>query len=152
MNERVREYIDIMYDVMRVAGSRTVHAEAVFEGAHWLKEYAGKCSRLHGHTWLLEVEVELDAVEAQRVIEENNGMMWDFTNIKKVVEKFDHTCLNEGMEKQPTAENISEEIYKILRPSFLFDVGIVTVRLYETAVRKEAYVEFTKVHVNEEIE
>ena len=29
-----------------------------FEAAHWLPHHPGKCWKLHGHTWTVEVELK----------------------------------------------------------------------------------------------
>lgn len=81
-----------------------------FDAAHFLPNYKGKCENLHGHTYRLDVEVEgkirLD------------GMVVDFNEIKKVVDKevtdkLDHENLNQAL-NSPTAENIAEWIWKTL--------------------------------------
>ena len=48
----------------------TVSAQAHYDAAHFLRHYEGKCSRLHGHRYVVEVAVqatELDDV--RRLIE-----------------------------------------------------------------------------------
>jgi 6-pyruvoyltetrahydropterin/6-carboxytetrahydropterin synthase len=100
-----------------------------FDSAHRLVGYLGKCRACHGHRWVVEIEVEgseLDEV----------GMLWDFTNVKKIKELFDHktilkyceenkeiikvlkkVCGEDSvylMDDNPTAENLSREILTIL--------------------------------------
>ena len=73
-----------------------------FDGAHFLPGYEGKCSRLHGHTWKVEVTFE-------GVVSKESGMVIDFLILDKVVGKYvsvlDHHLLNDTLE-MPTAENI----------------------------------------------
>jgi queuosine biosynthesis protein QueD len=58
-----------------------------FEASHILPEHPGKCSRLHGHSWVLHVFVEGD-------INPKTGFVMDFADLshytKAVVESLDH--------------------------------------------------------------
>jgi len=47
-----------------------------FQAAHFLKEYEGKCERIHGHTFQVEVNLRIDKLD-------NTGIGIDFTEIKK---------------------------------------------------------------------
>lgn len=80
----------------------------IFDSAHKLKNYKGKCKNLHGHTYVLCVTVD-------GKIDKKSGMVMDFSEFKKVVEKrviiiLDHNYINKII-KQPTAENISVWIW-----------------------------------------
>lgn len=76
-----------------------------FDAAHFLPDYDGKCSRVHGHTWKVEVKI---------CGEVENGNLIDFTLFKEIVDKvisaLDHTLLNNTI-VVPTAENISQFIW-----------------------------------------
>lgn len=74
-------------------------------GAHYLKlDYPSKCKSYHGHNWV--VIVHCKAKELNK-----NGMVEDFALIKKAIkDKLDHTCLNEQLSFNPTAENIAKWI------------------------------------------
>jgi 6-pyruvoyltetrahydropterin/6-carboxytetrahydropterin synthase len=85
---------------------------ANFSAAHRLRNYQGKCERLHGHNYRVHVT-------ARSVSVGEDGMVIDFGDLKRatnlVLERFDHSYLNEikpfdGIE--PSAENIA---------AFLFD-------------------------------
>ncbi len=70
-------------------------------GSHSLKlDYDSPCANLHGHNWIITVEVEGDFLDP-------NGMLIDFTHIKEVVDVLDHENLNEVFPFQPSAENIA---------------------------------------------
>ena len=88
-----------------------ISIEKYFSAAHALREYKGKCERLHGHNWRVLVVVggqKLDKI----------GMLIDFSELKKILEgallNLDHSYLNETepFDKiNPTAENIAEYIF-----------------------------------------
>ncbi len=115
----------------------TLHTEVAIDSCHELKGYDGACSRLHGHTWFLEVWVRGASPDLNK-----DGILFDFGNVKKIKEKYDHRYLNDisPFDKiNPTAENISMQFYKELRedyPHLSFKI-----RLYETKVGKETYCE-----------
>jgi 6-pyruvoyltetrahydropterin/6-carboxytetrahydropterin synthase len=79
----------------------TISKRIEIAGAHCLKlDYESKCNNLHGHNWVIWVHCKSDKLN-------ENGMIIDFVEIKKVVSKLDHACLNDFVE-QPTAENIAK--------------------------------------------
>jgi len=96
----------------------TIHAH--FDAAHRLRDYKGKCARLHGHTWQIEAVVQGKSLD-------NTGMLIDFKLLKEllgnVIDEFDHRCINElpGFADDvpdtmnPTAENIAHYIYEKLQ-------------------------------------
>jgi 6-pyruvoyltetrahydropterin/6-carboxytetrahydropterin synthase len=119
----------------------TVTKRFEFEAAHRLPEYDGKCSRVHGHRFQLEIEV------SGRVIDEGpkRGMILDFGDLKRivqerVVEKLDHQYLNDlsDLSFVPTAENLVMWIVGELRYVLL---GLFRVRLWETST---SYCEWKK--------
>lgn len=102
-----------------------------FDAAHHLPNYEGKCSRLHGHTWVLEVEVSGNLVLGGS----EQGMVIDFSDLKgivqqEIIEELDHTLLNDLI-SNPTAENILLWIRKKLG-SFGEELKVTRLRLYET--------------------
>ncbi|MBM7855288.1 6-pyruvoyltetrahydropterin/6-carboxytetrahydropterin synthase [Desulfohalotomaculum tongense] len=89
--------------------------KTTFDAAHRLCGYQGDCSRVHGHTWTVEV-----AVSGGRL--NSIGMLMDFKDLKKIVKKtideLDHNYINQlpafaggKEESNPTAENLSRYIY-----------------------------------------
>ena len=84
-----------------------------FQAAHFLKEYKGKCERVHGHTFQVEVAIEVGELDA-------TGLGIDFTVIKrKLAEALpDHTLLNDVYDFNPSAENLARRLYAELRQSF----------------------------------
>lgn len=89
-----------------------VSVRQYFAAAHSLRDYQGKCERLHGHNY--RVDVELKGHELTK-----NGMVVDFTSLRQALEKvlarLDHQHLNDikPFDKiNPTAENIAKVIYE----------------------------------------
>jgi 6-pyruvoyltetrahydropterin/6-carboxytetrahydropterin synthase len=50
-----------------------------FEASHVLPRHKGKCSRLHGHSWVLEVSVSGD-------VNPDTGFVMDFAEISEIME------------------------------------------------------------------
>lgn len=61
-----------------------------FEASHILPKHPGKCSRLHGHSWVLHVSVE-------GVVNKDTGFVKDYAEISEIVkpliERLDHRHL-----------------------------------------------------------
>lgn len=76
-----------------------------FSAAHRLElDYPSKCSSMHGHNWQVTVFCCAEKLNS-------NGMVVDFTHIKRtVIDRLDHTVLNEVLPFNPTAENIARWI------------------------------------------
>lgn len=107
-----------------------------FEAAHCLPGYPGKCARLHGHNWTIEVCVGSETLNEL-------GMVIDFKVLKKhvanVTDKLDHHYLNELDEwqfKLPTAEHIAQYVYRELDKSLsaeIPEIRILYVKTWESA-------------------
>ena len=85
--------------------------------AHQLRlTYRSKCEYLHGHNWIITVYCRARELD-------KNGMVVDFTEIKKLVqEKLDHKNLNDVLYFNPTAENIAEWICSRIPSCFKVEV------------------------------
>ncbi|QCR44239.1 6-carboxytetrahydropterin synthase QueD [Curtobacterium sp. SGAir0471] len=97
-----------------------------FEAAHVLPWHRGKCSRLHGHSYRLEVTITgpLDV----------NGIVTDFGEIRQIVDAhvvqvLDHTYLNDRFDN-PTVELVASWVFETLEPHLR---GLTSVRMWETA-------------------
>ncbi|HEY8297440.1 MAG TPA: 6-carboxytetrahydropterin synthase QueD [Candidatus Baltobacteraceae bacterium] len=101
-----------------------------FEAAHVLPYHDGKCSRLHGHSYRLEVAI----AGPLRQDGPARGMIEDFDTIKAVVHRhvidvLDHQNLNDVLEN-PTCERIVAWVWERLAAHL---PGLDTLVLWETA-------------------
>jgi 6-pyruvoyltetrahydropterin/6-carboxytetrahydropterin synthase len=106
--------------------------EESFDAAHCLRNYGGKCERLHGHRF--KVVVRLKATKLNET-----GLAYDFTvlraQLKKVLSAYDHQNLSEvkPFDKiNPSSENIATVIYKKMSPLFKADVKLEAVEVWES--------------------
>ena len=122
--------------------------------SHSLKlSYRSKCENLHGHNWIITVYCRSEVLN-------EDGMVVDFTHIKEtVMGRLDHRNLNEVVSFNPTAENMSKDIYKttnnlltralidenskLLKPGegYTPDISISKIRLHETTTGYTEYYE-----------
>ena len=91
----------------------TLTVKEHFDAAHFLKNYNGKCAKVHGHTWAIDVEIEGNILD-------EIGMVVDFSDVKKTVRKLlpDHEFLNEVIPVNPTAENLSKYFFEMFKEEF----------------------------------
>jgi 6-pyruvoyltetrahydropterin/6-carboxytetrahydropterin synthase len=92
-----------------------ISVEKDFDAAHFLRGYKGKCESLHGHRFKVIVTVQTKQLD-------EIGMGYDFSVLKQqlgeILEKFDHTCLNDLRQfkkNNPSSENIAVSIYSDLQ-------------------------------------
>jgi 6-pyruvoyltetrahydropterin/6-carboxytetrahydropterin synthase len=100
--------------------SWTLKVRDKFQAAHYLREYKGKCEKIHGHTFQVEIEIKVAKLDKA-------GIGIDFTDIKKRLTEAlpDHTLLNDVYPFNPSAENLSRHFYRELKK--LYPVKAVTV-------------------------
>ena len=94
--------------------------KASFDSAHFLKDYEGKCSNIHGHRWTVEIEVGAETLESDT---QNRGMVVDFSNLKKdlreLADHFDHSLIMEiGSLRQATEDALIAENLRIVKVDF----------------------------------
>ena len=110
-----------------------INVRAHYDSAHFLREYKGKCERLHGHRYEVEVALGFEQLGP-------GGIAFDFTDAKRalreITEELDHQNLNdlpafEGIET--SAENQARYIFDTMR-SRLGDAGrnVLYARVWET--------------------
>lgn len=123
-------------EVEAVMSEATIAKTFRFEASHVLPNHAGKCSRPHGHSYVLVVEAAGPVRPADGSSSE--GMVLDFSELdlawKSTVEPLvDHRYLNEQMPNDllpTTAENIARWLLELFRKR-VDQVTAVTV--WETA-------------------
>ncbi len=98
-----------------------------FDAAHHLPGYNGKCSKIHGHTYMVEAIIDGPVGE--------DGFVMDFYKLKKMLSSIlvdlDHNDLNEII-PNPTAERIADCIYRRLKGSLDGNaIRLVSVKLWE---------------------
>jgi 6-pyruvoyltetrahydropterin/6-carboxytetrahydropterin synthase len=132
-----------------------VTREFAFETAHVLYNYDGPCRNVHGHSYRLFVTVT--GTPADDISNVKNGMVIDFTDLKKIVlgeivDQFDHAVVvsshfdrekREMMSKtfgntvvvdyQPTCENLVADFAARIKNRLPEGVRLYSLKLYETA-------------------
>ncbi|MDP3730163.1 MAG: 6-carboxytetrahydropterin synthase QueD [Candidatus Omnitrophota bacterium] len=101
-----------------------IKVKSNFSAAHNLRNYHGKCERLHGHNWNIE------AIFVYKSLSEA-GMAVDFKEAKRLLEsvlgKFDHSYLNETeafKRLNPTSENMAKLIYDGIKKNNRFIASV----------------------------
>jgi len=113
-----------------------------FDAAHSLPYYKGKCANLHGHSFLLDVEVSGQVQDQGEKI----GMIVDFADLKAlvndaVIDRVDHIYLNDHI-KNPTAETLVELfVHRLDKLMFANNLELERLRLYET---EDSYAEWRR--------
>ena len=71
---------------------------------------------LHGHNWIVVVYCRARELDA-------NGMVTDFTHIKRrVMDRLDHTAINDVVDFNPTSENMARWICEQIPNCYRVDV------------------------------
>ena len=103
-----------------------------FSAAHRLPRYPGRCFRMHGHSYRLQVIL-------RGVPHKNTGMVVDFHDVEAAVgpliRQIDGSCWNDVLDN-PTAEAIVVWCWRRLRPSL---PALDELKLWETDTCHVAY-------------
>ena len=119
----------------------TVSAQAHYDAAHFLRNYHGKCAKLHGHRYVVEAVVELTELD-------ESGIAFDFADLKAALralaDGLDHENLNElpqfdGVET--SAENQARYFFEELRKRLPEPAagGLVYARIWESPTQWAQY-------------
>lgn len=86
-----------------------------FSSSHQLRHYQGKCENLHGHNFIVEVEVQGSQLDSRL------GILMDFKELKRmlkeVTDSLDHKHLNDlpaFAEDNPSSELLARYVYREL--------------------------------------
>jgi len=110
-----------------------LNVKAHYDAAHFLRNYHGKCEKLHGHRYEVEAGLAFDDVGP-------GGMAYDFGDAKRhlraVADRLDHENINElppFTRIEPSAENQARWIFEQMQ-GLLGDRAehLVYVRVWET--------------------
>jgi 6-pyruvoyltetrahydropterin/6-carboxytetrahydropterin synthase len=103
-----------------------------FSAAHFLENYKGKCEKMHGHTF--EIEVHFRTNELNR-----SGISIDFGDIKEYLRQLvpDHKVLNEVFPFSPSAENLARHFFEQIKMKY----PVVKVLVWESDDAGAAYAE-----------
>jgi 6-pyruvoyltetrahydropterin/6-carboxytetrahydropterin synthase len=112
--------------------SWTLRVKDKFSAAHFLREYKGKCENLHGHTFEVEVAIDVHALGP-------TGIGVDFTRIKADLASVlpDHTLLNEAFPFNPSAENLARHFFEELKKTY----ALRSVTVWESEDASATYAE-----------
>lgn len=113
-----------------------------FEAAHHLPNHDGKCARVHGHSWVADVEVT-----GPHLVEDGPkvGMVLDYGTISDAVDPIvegtlDHYDLNvtTGLDN-PTSEAIAKWLFDQLDTVL---PGLIAVTIHETCTSACRYARY----------
>jgi 6-pyruvoyltetrahydropterin/6-carboxytetrahydropterin synthase len=120
-----------------------VTVQAHYDSAHYLRHYHGKCERMHGHRYVVEVALARDQLDAA-------GISFDFVDVKRelraLAEYLDHQNLNElpPFDRiEPSAEEQARWFHGELRqklPEPMAD-ALLYVKVWETPTQWTLYTE-----------
>jgi len=120
-----------------------VSVQAHYDSAHFLRHYKGKCERLHGHRYVVEMALATEELD-------KSGIAFDFVDVKKhlrdLAEYLDHNNLNDLPpfdEIEPSAENQAKYFYDEMKrrlPQRMAE-AIVYARVWETPTQWAQYTE-----------
>lgn len=110
-----------------------INVKAHYDSAHFLRNYHGKCERLHGHRYEVEAAFTFDDLGP-------GGMAYDFTDAKRILreiaDELDHQNLNDlppFREVESSAENQARFIFdEVKRRAGAEGEHLLYVRVWET--------------------
>jgi len=120
-----------------------VSVQAHYDSAHYLRNYKGKCERLHGHRYVVELALATDELDKA-------GIAFDFVIVKKhlreLANRLDHQNINDippFTEIEPSAENQAKYFFDELKHSLPEPVAsaILYTRVWETPTQWAQYSE-----------
>ena|ERR1700741_2054054 len=92
-----------------------LNVKAHYDAAHYLRNYRGKCEKLHGHRYVVEAGLAFEDVG-------EGGMAYDFgeakAHLRAIAAHFDHENINEVepfTTLEPSAENQARWIFEQMR-------------------------------------
>ena len=120
-----------------------VSVQAHYDSAHYLRNYQGKCERLHGHRYVVELALATTELDVA-------GIAFDFVVVKRFLRELadylDHENLNDlepFTEIEPSAENQAKWFWEELKAKFPPEIAdaMVYTRVWETPTQWAQYTE-----------
>jgi len=120
-----------------------VSVQAHYDSAHFLRNYKGKCEKLHGHRYVVELALANNELNEA-------GIAFDFVDVKRelraVADYLDHENLNDlppFTETEPSAENQARYFYHEMarRLPAPMNAAILYVKVWETPTQYALYTE-----------
>jgi 6-pyruvoyltetrahydropterin/6-carboxytetrahydropterin synthase len=120
-----------------------VSVQAHYDSAHFLRNYHGKCERLHGHRYVVELALATERLDQA-------GIAFDFVDVKRelreLAERLDHQNINDiepFTEVEPSAENQAKFFFEELKRNLPQPMreAMVYVRVWETPTQWAQYSE-----------
>jgi 6-pyruvoyltetrahydropterin/6-carboxytetrahydropterin synthase len=120
-----------------------VSVQAHYDSAHFLRNYKGKCERLHGHRYVVEL-----ALMAEQLNEA--GIAYDFVDVKRelraLADHLDHQNINDLPpfdEIEPSAENQAKYFFDEMKRRLPVPMNdaVLYVKVWETPTQFAQYSE-----------
>ncbi len=110
-----------------------INVRSHYDSAHFLRNYHGKCERLHGHRYEVEAALSFDELG-------EGGMAYDFSDAKRllreITDELDHQNLNDlppFAELESSAENQARYIFDELKRRMAAEgEHLLWIRIWET--------------------
>lgn len=117
-----------------------ISVEETFAAGHALRDYQGKCEKVHGHNYKVLVMVEGEKLDSA-------GLLVDFVEVKRllraVIDRLDHEFLNDVPPfdaLNPSAENMAKYFYDEVSQAFPpSPARISSVKIWETDTSTATY-------------
>lgn len=118
-----------------------IYKDTHFDASHRLLHYKGKCNRLHGHRWRVEVWV-------RGTPDPETGILIDFNTIKEVVDRFDHqVILNEEDPMAGCLQRFQEVVTTHGDPTSEVLAGVIADLINEACAGEGGDARVTKIRV-----
>jgi 6-pyruvoyltetrahydropterin/6-carboxytetrahydropterin synthase len=118
--------------------------ETQFSSAHQLRGYKGKCEKLHGHNWRIQITVSSERLNEIDIV-------IDFHELKRLVNEvisgLDHSFLNDVFpftEINPSSENIAKWLYDSIKKKIEKNykgINLTSVTVWESESASATYYE-----------
>lgn len=116
-----------------------ISVEDTFAAGHALRDYHGKCEKVHGHNYKVQLAVE-------GVTLDSAGLLVDFVELRRllhgVMDRLDHEFLNDVApfdKLNPTAENMAKYFHDEVARGLPPGVRLASVKIWETDTSTATY-------------